>query len=254
MKTAVKTELKPESNKNLLRFEQSKTDKEVSDVFFNDERIGDIGTNLTGLMKEYFLLYHETQLALQQTAPQELDKNQSLEQLKLLVVKNNKMAADIIIYQAGLKAFNGFRLIIQEPDTTKRFTMAQKLLKEVKSHLDLLIGQNVYVTEKNIGILKILVEKLGNMSNELENFKANSYITKVPGLEKLVKLYLDKKSKDGKTVANTFKTAIEFYHKEAKGECLVIIPSIKKQKKEEKKEKSKSKKPERTASSIKGFM
>lgn len=243
MKAAVKTELK----ENPLRFEPSKTDKEVSDVFFNDERIGDIGTNLTGLMNEYFQLYYETQSALKQIAPQELDKNKSLEELKLLVTKQHKMAADIIIYQAGLKAFDGFKRIITEPETSKRFTMAKKLLKEVKSHLDLLIGQNIVITEKNLVILNILVEKLANMSKELESFKANSYITKIPGLENLVKLYLNKKSKDGKTVANTFKDAIEAYGKGP--ERLILIPSIKKAKKDEKK----SKKAEKTTSSTKGF-
>ncbi len=258
-----KTELKPESDQDSpLRFVPSETDKELSNVFYNDELIGDIGTNLTGLINEYFRLFHETEISIRKNSTNELNKTYSFEDLKGLVAKQHKLAVDIIIYQTGKKAFDAFKAVIKEPETGKRFTMAKKILKDVKSHLDLLIGQKVWITEKNIHVLGILVEKLNNMATELETFKFNSYVTKVPGLENIARLYLNKKSKDGKATANTFESAIRIYDKGP--DSVVLIPSIKAAKKDAKKEDGdekkgskkgdkKVKKSEKSSSSSKGF-
>lgn len=230
-----------------LRFEQSKTDTDRSDVYYEDVKIGDVGTNLTGLISEYYDLYIEMENSIKKYFPKELDKEYSLDQLQALVNKQDKSAVDITLYQIGKKAFNGFKEVVKEEDTSKKFSQAKAVLKEVKHHINILMGASVHMSDTNVHCMKHFATKLDSIAKQLEDFTPTGRVAKVPGLPQIVKAFLKKESKLAKDVAISFNAAIKAY---GKGPAtLVKIPSVKEKKKGDRKEK----KAEKAASNIKGF-
>ncbi len=248
-----KTKLKDEASDNSLQFVDSKSDPERSDVIFEGEKIGDVGTNLVGLITEYYGLYKHMEASIKEHNAKELDKDRSLDHLKGLVAKQDKSAVDITLYQIGMKAFNGFKGVVSEEDTSKKFSQSKAVLKEVKRHIDILLGSSVFLTEHNIENLKEVARKLNSIAEQLETFKPSGRVAKVPGLPALVSAYLKKESNVAKNVAASFLEAVSIY-----GEgpaCIVKIPSAKETKKDQKKEAKAEKKAAKgsSSSSKKGF-
>lgn len=230
-----------------LRFEPSKTDPERSDVYYEDKKIGDVGTNLTGLISEYYDLYIEMESSIKQYFAKELDKQYTLKELQTLVSKQDKAAVDITLYQIGMKAFNGFKEVVKEEDTSKKFSQSKAVLKEVKHHINILMGTTVHLSDSNIPCMKHFAKKLDSIANQLEEFTPSGRVAKIPGLPALVSVFLKKESKLAKNVAISFNEAVKEY---GKGPArLVKIPSVKEKKKGDRKDK----KAEKATSNTKGF-
>ena len=228
-----------------LEFELSKTDPERSDVIYNGKKLGDVGTNLVGLINEYYGLYKEMEASIRKHHPKELDEKHSLEDLKGFVAKKDKSAVNVVLYQIGMKAFNGFIDVVKEPDTSKKFSKSKAVLKEAKHHIDLLLDATVFLNDHNVPNMQHFSKKLHSIAGELESYKPSGRIAKVPGLTQLVSALLNKESRIAKTVSSSFDAAIKEY---GTGPARIItIPSLQATTKVKKQEAQELRKAEKTS-------
>ncbi len=139
-------------NNEKIEFKPNPKLKDRSDLFLNDERIGDVASNLVPVIKGCFDIYTTMKDYVETNyGKEELDKNYSAEEMAQLAKDDYEKAVNIILYQVGKQAFLGFKGILQETSPISKLKGATGILNNVKMLLSKLGPDSAptHLTDKN---------------------------------------------------------------------------------------------------------